>query len=164
MLDRDAHAIAGVAAEVLVGKEENFFAALEGPLHDRGGVGAGADRTAMLAGKGFDGRGRVHVRDGDNLRRIEERREFTPAGFHLADVGHIGHGAAGVQVGQDNDLVLTAKNIRAFGHEMDTAENDVAAFGLSGLKGEFERVTSEIGELNHFVALVVVAQNHDVPT
>ena len=69
-----------------------------------------------------------------------------------------------VIVGQDNDLVLTAKNIRAFGHEMDTAENDVAAFGLSGLKGELERVTSEIGELNHFVALVVVAQNHDVPT
>src|SRR2546430_17358926 len=71
LLDRDAHAIAGVAAEVLVGKEENFFAALEGPLHDRGGVGAGADRTAMLASKGFDGRVRVHVCDGDDLRRIE---------------------------------------------------------------------------------------------
>src|SRR5439155_701320 len=89
--------------------------------------------SAMLASKGFDGRDRVHVRDGDDLRRIDERREFAPAGFHLADVGHIGHRAAGVQVGQDNDLVLTAKNISAFGHEMDTAENDVAAFGFSGL-------------------------------
>src|SRR5713226_10326580 len=36
LLERDAHAIAGVAAEVLVGEEENFFARLEGPVHDRG--------------------------------------------------------------------------------------------------------------------------------
>src|SRR6266404_761711 len=106
LFERDAHAITGVASEVLVGKEENFFALLEGPLHDPGGVRTGADRAALLTGKGFDGRGRVHIGNGDDLARIEERREFAPAGFHLADVGHIGHGATGVQVWQDHHLVL----------------------------------------------------------
>src|SRR6266436_2989423 len=66
LFERNAHAIAGVASKVLVGKEENFFALLEGPLHDPGGVGAGADRAALLTGKVFDGRGRVHVGDGDD--------------------------------------------------------------------------------------------------
>src|SRR5712692_7823848 len=77
LFERNAHAISGVASKVLVGKEENFFALLEGPLHDPGGVGTGADRAALLTGKGFDGCGRVHVGDGDDLARIEERREFA---------------------------------------------------------------------------------------
>src|ERR1700674_1022246 len=106
LFERDTHAMAGVAAEVLVGEEKDSFAAREGPFHDFGGVGAGANRAAVLAGKGFDGGGRVHVGDGDDLARIKERRELAPAGFHLADVGHIGHGATGVQVRQDNGLVL----------------------------------------------------------
>src|ERR1700719_1009793 len=48
LFERDVHAIAGVASEVLVGKEENFFAGFESPLHDPGGVGASAHRAAML--------------------------------------------------------------------------------------------------------------------
>src|SRR6266851_4011257 len=163
LFERDAHAIAGVAAEVLVGEEENFFARLEGPVHDRGCVGAGADRAAPLTGKGFDGRGRIHVGDGDDFARIEERREFAPAGFHLPDVGHIGHGATSVEVWQDNHLVLTAKNVRAFGHEVHAAKDDIAALGLRRLEGELEGVTAEISKLDDFVALVVMAQDHDVP-
>src|SRR6266705_3492058 len=93
LLERDAHAIAGVAAEVLVGEKQDFFAPFEGPFHDSGRVGTCADRAAPLAGKGFDGRSRVHVSDGDDLARIEKRRELAPAGFDVADVGHIGHGA-----------------------------------------------------------------------
>src|SRR5713226_377833 len=38
LLKGDTHAIAGVAAEVLVGEEENLFALLQSPLHDGGGV------------------------------------------------------------------------------------------------------------------------------
>src|SRR5712664_1722312 len=162
LLERDAHAIAGVAAEVLVGKEENFFARLEGPVHDRGGIGTGADRAAMLTGEGLDGRGRVHVSDGDDFARVDKGREFTPAGFHLADIGHIGHGATGVEVGQDNHLVLAAENVRAFGHKVHATEDDVASLGLRSLEGELEGVTTEIGELDDFVALVVMAQNHYV--
>src|SRR5437870_5496739 len=48
LFERDAHAIAGVASEVLIGKEENLFADLEGPLHDPSGVGTGANRAALL--------------------------------------------------------------------------------------------------------------------
>src|SRR6267378_3836137 len=162
LIERDAHAIASVAAKVFVGKEENFFAGFEGPFHDGSRVGAGADRAAILASKGFDGRGRVHVGDGDDLPRIDERRESTPASFHLADVGHIGHGAAGIDVGKNNGLVLAAENVRAFGHEVHAAENDIAAFGLGGLEGELEGVTAKIGELEDFVAMVMMAQNHDI--
>src|SRR6266446_5916503 len=116
----------------------------------------------MLTGKGFDSRGRVHVSDGDDLARIEKRRQLAPAGFHLADVGHIGHGATGVQVGKNNHLVLTAKNVGALGHKVYAAEDNIAAFGLRSLEGELEGVTTEIGELDDFVALVVMAQNHDI--
>src|SRR5882762_5484435 len=160
--ERDAHAIAGVAAEVLVGEEENFLTRLEGPCHDPGGVGAGADRAALLTGKGFDGRGRVHVGHRDDLTRIEERRELAPAGFHLADVGHVGHGAAGVPVGQNNCLVLTAENVGTFGHEVHAAKDNIAALDLRSLERELEGIATEIGELDDFVALVVMAQNHDI--
>src|SRR5882757_273297 len=162
LFERDAHAIPGVASEVLVGKEENFFAILESPIHDASGVGTGANRAAMLSGKGFDGRGRVHICDRDDFARIEERRELAPAGFHLADVGHVGHRAAGVQVGKNDGLVLAAENDRAFGHEVDAAEDDVAALSLRSLEGELEGVTAEISELDDFIALVVMAQNHYV--
>ncbi len=50
LLERNAHTIAGVAAKVFVGEEENFFAGLEGPFHDFGGIGTGADRPAMFTG------------------------------------------------------------------------------------------------------------------
>src|SRR6266513_2652979 len=163
LFEGDAHAIAGVAAEVLVGEEKHFFACLEGPVHDASGVGTGANRAAMLAGEGFDGRGRVHICDRDDLARIEERRELAPAGFHLADVGHVGHGAASVQVGKNDGLMLEAKNVRALGHKVHAAEDDVAALSLRSLEGEFEGITAEIGELDDFVALVVMAQNHYVP-
>ncbi len=60
--------------------------------------------------------------------------------------------------------MLAAKNVRALGHEVDATEDDIAALGLRGLEGEFEGVTSEIGELDDFVALVVMAQDDDVLT
>src|SRR5260370_9763472 len=58
LLERDTHAIAGVAAKVLVGEEEDFFAPLETPFHDGGRAGTGPDRAAPLACKGFDGSSR----------------------------------------------------------------------------------------------------------
>src|SRR5260370_42428184 len=52
LLPRDAHAIAGVAAEVLVGDKQDFFAPFQGPFHDSGPGRTLADRTATLADKG----------------------------------------------------------------------------------------------------------------
>ncbi len=135
MLEGNAHAVARVAAKVLVGEEENFFAAFKGPFHDFGGIGTGADRAAMFPGEGFNGGSRIHVGDGDDLARIEKRRKFAPAGFHLANVGHIGHRAAGVEVGQNDGLVLAAEDIGAFGHKVHAAEDYVASLGLRSLEG-----------------------------
>ncbi len=73
-----------------------------------GGVRTGANRAALLAGEGLDRGGGIHVGDGNDLARIDERGELVPTGFHLADVGHIGHGTASVQVGQDDHLVRAA--------------------------------------------------------
>src|SRR6266852_8232770 len=135
LFEGNAHAVARVAAKVFVGEEENFFAALEGPFHDFGGIGTGADRPAVFPGEGFDGGGRVHVGDGDDLARIEKRRKLAPASFHLADVGHIGHGATGVEVWKNDGLVLAAENVRAFGHKVYAAEDYVASLGLRSLEG-----------------------------
>src|SRR6266851_1428787 len=135
LLEGNAHAVARVAAKVLVGEEENFFAAFKGPFHDFGGIGTGADRAAMFPGEGFNGGSRIHVGDGDDLARIEKRRKFAPAGFHLANVGHIGHRAAGVEVGQNDGLVLAAEDIGAFGHKVHAAEDYVASLGLRSLEG-----------------------------
>ncbi len=66
LLERDAHAIGSVAAEMLIGEKENFLAAFEGPLHDRGSVRAGANGASMFTGEGFDGCGRVHISDGSD--------------------------------------------------------------------------------------------------
>ena len=81
----------------------------------------------------------------------------------MADVGHVGHGASRLPVGKNDGLMLAAKNVRALGHKVHAAEDDVAALSLRSLEGEFEGITAEIGELDDFVALVVMAQNHYVP-
>jgi hypothetical protein len=58
--------------------------------------------------------------------------------------------------------MLAAKDIRAFGHEVDAAEDDVAAQGLGSLEGEFQGITTEIGELDDLVALVMMAKDDDI--
>ena len=66
LAERDAHGLGGVAAEVLVGEEEDALPAFEGPLQDLRGVGGGADQTAVLTAEAFEGGGGVHVGDGDD--------------------------------------------------------------------------------------------------
>src|SRR5258707_6029563 len=58
--------------------------------------------------------------------------------------------------------MLAAKDVRTLSHKVHAAKDDIAALGLRSLEGEFEGVTAEIGELDDFVALVVMAQYHDV--
>jgi hypothetical protein len=74
---------------------------------------------------------------------------------------HVGHRAAGSQVRQDDVLVRRTKNVRAFRHEVHTAEHDVVGLGPRGdLARQLERVTRVVGELDDLVALVMVAENH----
>src|SRR5437879_12412734 len=48
LLERNAHAIAGVAADVLVGKEEKFFAGFESPRQNRDAVGSGENGYVVV--------------------------------------------------------------------------------------------------------------------
>ena len=89
-----------------------------------------------------------------------EAHELLPGVFHLRDLGHVGHRAAGVQIRQNHLLVGTRQNIGGLGHEVHAAEDDVASLGLRGQFGEPPTIALIVGKLNHFVALVVVPQ-HD---
>ena len=135
----DAHGLGGVAAEVLVGEEEDALAAFEGPLEDLGGVGGGADDAAMLAAEAFEGGGGVHVGDGDDLlaavgREVgaEDVVELFPAVGDGVEVGHVGHGAAGGEVGEDDGLVGAGEHVGGLGHEVDAAEDD--GFGVGRVR------------------------------
>jgi hypothetical protein len=45
------------------------------------------------------------------------------------EVGHVGHGAAGGEVGEDDGLVGTGEHVGGFGHEVDAAEDDGLGVG-----------------------------------
>ena len=81
-----------------------------------------------------------------------------PAVFDLADLGHVCHGAAGVQVGQDNLLPRVAEHISAFRHEVHAAEDHVARIGAGRDLRQPIRVASVVGETDHLVALVMMAE------
>ena len=53
-----------------------------------------------------------------------------------------------------------AEHIGALRHEVHAAEHDVVGFGTVGdLAGETKRVAGVVGELDHFVALIVMAED-----
>src|SRR6266567_116861 len=104
-LEWNAHAIAGVAAKMLVGEKEHFFAALEGPLHDGGGVRTGTNRAALLAGEGLDRGGGIHVGDGNDLARIEERRKLVGV---AAEIGEVDDFVGLIVVAKNDDVIAEA--------------------------------------------------------
>ena len=66
----------------------------------------------MRAAKGFEVGGRVDVGDrGDFAFNINDASQFAPAAFDLGEVGHVGHRAAGREVGQDGDLVRRGHDV-----------------------------------------------------
>lgn len=143
-----AHVGAGVSAEVLVGEEDDFdffvfrdglCAAFEGPFEDGVCVGAGADGAAVFADEGFDGGGGVHVGDGDDADGVvglfDGVLELVPAVDGVFVVGHVSHGAAGGKVGEDDLDVVGGEDVGGFGHEVDTAENDVFGADFFDLLG-----------------------------
>ena len=91
LVQRNAHGVAGVAPQVLVGQEENALAAGEGPLEGGASVRGGADQPAAFAAKGLDGGRRIHVGQRQGLVGEAEVFEGLPTGLHLRDFGHVGH-------------------------------------------------------------------------
>ncbi|SBT10145.1 hypothetical protein ACCAA_890024 [Candidatus Accumulibacter aalborgensis] len=157
----NSHPIAGPAAEMLVGKEENLFPALEGPASDRSGVRRGAHDAAACTAEGLEIGGRVDVgHRGDLLIDVEYLAEFAPAALDLGQIGHVGHRAAGGEVRQDGHLFRLRHDVGDFGHEMHAAEDNVLRFGLRGEAREFQRVTGKVGVLVNVGTLVVVAEQN----
>src|SRR6266702_3514470 len=154
----NSHGGTGVAAEVLIGQEEDALstpttrtfhwgprlstpttktcrwgprvAASEGPFKCRARVGGGADQAAALAAECLDGGCRIHIGQGNGFGGESKALEGFPAGLDLGDFSHVGHGAASVQVGQNDLLAVAAKYVGAFGHKVYAAEDDVFGVGF----------------------------------
>ena len=150
---------------MLVGKEEDFFVAFKCPFECCRRVGGGAHQPAALATEGFDGGAGIHVGQRSDAAALiaghAHADQLFPAAFYLADLRHIGHGAAGIEIGQDDLLAIVGQNVRALSHEMDTAENDVFGAGTRRFLRQFVRVAAKVGKPNDFVALIMVPQHHD---
>ena len=73
---------------------------------------------------------------------VDHAGQLLPAVFDLLDLRHVGHRAAGGQVGQDHRDPLAAaigqlfraigQDVGRLGHEMDAAEGDIAALLVGG--------------------------------
>jgi hypothetical protein len=58
-------------------------------------------------------------------------------------------------------LIGAAQHIGGFRHEVDAAKHDIGPIGtLLGHLRENQGVAAKIGMLNHFIALIIMAENH----
>ncbi|MDZ7734136.1 MAG: hypothetical protein U5R31_14665 [Acidimicrobiia bacterium] len=122
--------------------------------------------AAVLADERLQRRGGVHVGDGHDLSNVRMTcSRASQASSTSVEVGHVGHRAAGVEVGQDHLLVVACEEVGRLGHEVDAAEDDVVGLGVFlGLYRQPERVAPGVAPLHDVVALVVVTQQeHPVP-
>ena len=97
---------------MLVGEKQQFVRARtafcnrqQRPIHDFFGVATGANRAAVAPNKRFQVRRRVHIRNRNDALTCTRFQQTVPCFFDLVDVGHVGHRATGVQVGQNHFLV-----------------------------------------------------------
>lgn len=181
--DIDAKVCGGVSAEVLVWEEEDFYifvffagdgAAVHRPFKDLLCVGGGAAGAAVLSYERFDGGGGVDIGDGDDaalpVLLFERFVDDVPCFDGLFIVGHVGHGAAGRQVWENDFDGVGGEDVCGFCHEVDAAEDDVLDGGSclgsffdyrSRELCEFEGVSGEVGVLDDGVHLVVVAEDEE---
>ena len=149
-----------VAPQVLIREEEHLTPTLQRPRQHRRRVGRRADRPVVLTAERLQRSRRVHVGDRDDLV-LRHLIQAGPARQHVVGGSHVGHRAAGGHVRQNDRLLRFAQNVRALGHEVDAAENDVAHILARGrLLRQLERVPPKVGIHHDLIALVVVAQ-HD---
>ena len=114
----------------------------------------------MFAAEGFQVGRRIDVGDrGDFFLGIQDFIQFAPAAFDLGQIGHVGHRAAGCEVGKNGRLMRSGHDVGDFGHEMNAAENDVFGIGLRSEARQLQRIAGQVGMLVNIGALVVVAKN-----
>ena len=130
-IERHAHLVGRVAAQVLIGQEQDPLAARPRPLEHGARVARRADDAAVFADEGFDRGRRVDVGDRDD--RVDAIAvELLPADLEMVGISHVGHRAAGGEVGEDHLLVRRAQDVGALGHEVHAAEDDEVGGGARG--------------------------------
>ncbi len=116
----------------------------------------------MFATEGLDGCGGVHVGEWNQIAGEAGALKRIPAVFDLADLGHVGHGTACVQVGQDHLLPGLGEHVGCLGHEVNAAKKHVLCVGLGGDLRQLVAVAGVVGKPDDFVALVMMTQQDDV--
>ncbi len=58
-------------------------------------------------------------------------------------------------------LMVFAKDVGRFGHEMDAAEDDIFGFGLRRHHRKLIAVAGQVGVADNVVALIMMAENDD---
>ncbi len=135
-VQRNAAGESGVAAQVLIGQEEESFRCGEGPVERALGIGRGADQPAALAAECLDRRCGVHVGDGrDAVAFVVGQAEATNCSqasstWPISAMSAMEQPA--LRSGRIDRLARTRQDVGAFRHEMHAAKNDVAALGLRG--------------------------------
>ena len=132
---RHAEPAGRVAAEVLVGEEEDGVALRQRPAERPLGVARRADRPAALADEGLQVGARVHVGERDDAPAGQRGRHLVPGVAHGEDVGALGQVAAGAEVGQHDGLARRLQHVGGLGHEVDAEEHDQLGLGGRGARG-----------------------------
>ena len=168
--ERDAHADGCVAAQVLIGEEHHAAGSRERPVERGFGVRRRADDSAVSTDEGFKARGRVDVGDRCDVRGVNDLTQLIPGVFNLMDAGHVGHRAAGGEVGEydANSLAVAfgqflgavPEDVGRFGHEVDSAKRDVPTLAAVGSHlAELIAIAGEVRECDHLILLIMVTQN-----
>ena len=111
-------------------------------------------------------------RDDDVRQRLDRRRRVDiiddgVAGILLQPFGiqvgraAVGKRAAGVQVGQQDQLVRV-DNLGGLGHEVDAAEDDHVGIGLRRRLRQRQAVADMVGQILNLGVLIVMRQNDGV--
>ena len=143
---------------MLVWEEQHFdvfvfgawlSAAVHGPFEDLSGVGGGAAGAAVVSDECFDGGGGVDIGDGDDAAGpslfFERGVDDVPCFDGLVVVGHVGHGASGGEVWEDDFDGVGSEDVCGFCHEVDAAEDDVLDWG-SCVGAVFDDARGELRE------------------
>ncbi len=135
----EQHVAAGlageIAAEMLVGAEDDLLL-LRDLREDDLGRRAGDDDVAE----------RLHRRRAVDVGQRDMVGMGLAEGLELVGRAAVLEAAAGVQVGQDDDL-LGREDLGRLGHEAHPAEGDHVGVGRGGLARQVEAVADEIGEV-----------------
>jgi hypothetical protein len=159
----NAQTFGGVAPQMLVRKEKDSRSARQCPSDGILCVRRGAHQPSMLPAEGLQVSRGIHIGYGHDIALdIQHLTELRPRVLHLVPPGHLGHWAAGLYGGQKDGLAGLRQDGGGFGHKVHAAEHDglcLAATG--GITSQLERVAAKVGELDHLVPLVMVAQDDE---